>query len=278
MIDCSTWLGNRNEVHLDAESSSSTTPKRSPNNAKAVPHQHEAVRHQREAVSQQRRSGSPEVLKAVHQQRQKQFTGNTQNSRLLATVSYKVSIQALPSSMALRPATRNRQSSAKSPTPESIRTLNAEALRLHLDRHNLVTTDRRQELVERLLQWYAASHQDSETNSQEGGSESDPELEHTRTVPGSQDNSSSSDRGNDDGQANRQADSLSKEARGQHPRHPNPRRQHHSITSVMEGTPAGVTGNPIRAYTDPGGSDPLAESIRRIGSASGSDPPPDQFH
>ena len=40
---------------------------------------------------------------------------------------------------------------------------------------------------------------------------------------------------------------------------------------------AGVTGNPIRAYTDPGGSDPLAESIRRIGFASGSDPPPDQF-
>ena len=41
---------------------------------------------------------------------------------------------------------------------------------------------------------------------------------------------------------------------------------------------AGVTGNPIRAYTDPGGSDPLAESIRRIGFASGSDPPPDQFY
>ena len=46
-------------------------------------------------------------------------------------------------------------------------------------------------------------------NSQEGGSESDPKLNHTRTVPGSQDNSSSSDRSNDDGQA----DSLSKEAR-----------------------------------------------------------------
>ena len=41
---------------------------------------------------------------------------------------------------------------------------------------------------------------------------------------------------------------------------------------------AGVTGNPIRAYTDPGGSDPLAESFCRIGSASGSDPPPDQFY
>ena len=33
---------------------------------------------------------------------------------------------------------------------------------------------------------------------------------------------------------------------------------------------AGVTGNPIRAYYDPGGSDPLAELIRRIGFASGS--------
>ena len=31
---------------------------------------------------------------------------------------------------------------------------------------------------------------------------------------------------------------------------------------------SGVTGNPIRAYTDPGGSDPLAESL-----ASGFDPP-----
>ena len=41
---------------------------------------------------------------------------------------------------------------------------------------------------------------------------------------------------------------------------------------------AGVTGNPIRAYTDPGGSDPLAESICRIGSASICDPPPDQFY
>ena len=41
---------------------------------------------------------------------------------------------------------------------------------------------------------------------------------------------------------------------------------------------AGVTGNPIRAYTDPGGSDPLAKSIRRIIFTSGSDPPPDQFY
>ena len=39
---------------------------------------------------------------------------------------------------------------------------------------------------------------------------------------------------------------------------------------------AGVTGNPIRAYTDPGGSDPLAKSIRRVIFTSGSDPPPDQ--
>ena len=41
---------------------------------------------------------------------------------------------------------------------------------------------------------------------------------------------------------------------------------------------SGVTGNPIRAYYDPGGSDPLAELIRWIGFASGSDPPPDQFY
>ena len=40
----------------------------------------------------------------------------------------------------------------------------------------------------------------------------------------------------------------------------------------------GVTGNPIRAYTDPGGSDPLAKSILRIIFTSGSDPPPDQFY
>ena len=40
---------------------------------------------------------------------------------------------------------------------------------------------------------------------------------------------------------------------------------------------SGVTGNPIRAYTDPGGLDPLAESIRRIGFAGGSDPTPDAF-
>ena len=38
-----------------------------------------------------------------------------------------------------------------------------------------------------------------------------------------------------------------------------------------------VTGNPIRPiYIAPGGSDPLAESIRRIGFASRSDLPPDQ--
>ena len=111
--------------------------------------------------------------------------------------------------MALCPATRNHQSLAKSLIPESIRTLNTKVLRLHLERHNLETTGKRQELVERLLQWHAASHQDSGTNSQEGGSESDPELNHTRTVPRSQDNSSSSDRDNDDGQE----DSLSKEAR-----------------------------------------------------------------
>ena len=39
-----------------------------------------------------------------------------------------------------------------------------------------------------------------------------------------------------------------------------------------------VTGNPIRAYTDPGGSALLAESIRRIVSASATDPPSDQFY
>ena len=39
---------------------------------------------------------------AVHQQCQKQwFTGNAQSSRLLAIVSYEISIQALASSMAL---------------------------------------------------------------------------------------------------------------------------------------------------------------------------------
>ena len=32
---------------------------------------------------------------------------------------------------------------------------------------------------------------------------------------------------------------------------------------------AGVTGNPIRAYTDPDGWDPLGESILRNGSAPG---------
>ena len=71
-------------------------------------------------------------------------------------------------------------------TPESIRTLKSEALQLHLDRHNLVTTSRHQELVEYLLRWYAASHQDSETNSQESSSKSDPKPDHTWTVPGSQ--------------------------------------------------------------------------------------------
>ena len=60
-----------------------------------------------------------------------------QSSCLLATVSYEISIQALASSMSLRPATRNCQSSAKSLTPESICMLNAKALQLHLDRHNL---------------------------------------------------------------------------------------------------------------------------------------------
>ena len=133
--------------------------------------------------------------------------------------------------MALRPATHNRQSSANSPTSESIHTLNTKALRLHLDRHNLVMTGKCQDLVERLLRWHAASHQDSETNSREGDSESDPERDHTRTVPGSQDNSSSSDRGNDDGQE----DSLSKEARSPDKdghytcgQHPDPWRRHHS--------------------------------------------------
>ena len=48
--------------------------------------------------------------------------------------------------------------------------------------------------------------------------------------------------------------------------------------SGQSGWTAGVTGNLIRAYNDPSGSDPLAESIRRIVSASGSDPPPDQFY
>ena len=136
--------------------------------------------------------------------------------------------------MSRRPATRNRQAAAKSPTPESICTLNTEALQLHLNRHILATTGKHQELVERLLQWYAASHQDAERNLLEGGSESGSEPNHTQTVHRSQDYSSSSDGGNDDGQAR----SLSKEAcssdedghyaRGQHPRHLNPRRQHHS--------------------------------------------------
>ena len=51
----------------------------------------------------------------------------------------------------------------------------------------------------------------------------------------------------------------------------------HKVDSQIIVT-AGVTGNPIRAYTDPGGSDPLAKSIRRIIFTSGSDPPPDQFY
>lgn len=130
--------------------------------------------------------------------------------------------------MSRRPATPNRQAVARSPTPESIRTLNTEALRLHLNRHNLATTGKRQELVERLLQWYAASHRDAERSSQEGGSESGSEPNHTRTVHGSQDNSSSSDEGNDGGQASsssKEAHSFDEDgqyARGQHPRH------HHS--------------------------------------------------
>ena len=41
---------------------------------------------------------------------------------------------------------------------------------------------------------------------------------------------------------------------------------------------AGVTGNPIRAYTDPGGSDPLVKSIRQINFTSGYDPRLDQFY
>ena len=207
-----------NAVHLDGP----TTSERLPNNAKAVCHQSEAVH-------QQRRSGSPTTQRAVHQQYQKQF--NARSSHLLATVSYKSSIQALPSRMALRPATCNRQSLANSLSPELIRTLNTEAQRLHLDRHNLVTTSKRQELMERLLQWHTASHQVAESNSQEGGSESDPELNHTRTVSGSQENSSSSDRGNNDAQA----DSLSKEARspdedGCYTRgqHPNTLKRHYS--------------------------------------------------
>ena len=106
------------------------------------------------------------------------------------------------------------------PAPELIHTLN-----------DLIITGKHQELVECLLQWHAASHQDSETNSQEGGSESDPKLDHTRTVPKSQDNSRSSDRGNDNGQV----DSLSKEASSPSKdgcytcgQHPNPQRRHHS--------------------------------------------------
>ena len=107
----------------------------------------------------------------------------TQNkdNRLLATGSHEVSIQALASKMSRRAATRNRQAAARFPTPESIRTLNTEALQLHLNRYNLATTGKRQELVERLLQWYAASHRDTERSSQEGGSESGSEPNHTRT-------------------------------------------------------------------------------------------------
>ena len=42
----------------------------------------------------------------------------------------------------------------------------------------------------------------------------------------------------------------------------------------------GLTPSGCRCHrkSDPGGSNPLAESIRQIGSASGSDPPPDQFY
>ena len=87
-----------------------------------------------------------------------------------ATVTHKVSIRALPSSMVLCPATRNHQSSVNSPTPESICTLNTEALQLHLDRHNLVTTGKHQELVERLLRWpltrtHHAQHSPSSSDS-----------------------------------------------------------------------------------------------------------------
>ena len=145
------------------------------------------------------------------------------------------STQALASSMALHPTIRNRQSPAKSPSPKSIRMLNAESLQLHLNRHNLVTTGKHTKLVERLLRWHTASHRDSETNSHQSRSKSDPDPNHTRTVPESQDNSSSSDRSNDD---EGQVDLSSKEVhssdeeehhtRSRHPRHSNLRKQHHS--------------------------------------------------
>ena len=131
------------------------------------------VRHQRQSSPPvSAKSGSPAALKAVHQQRSKQQFARNRQPR-----SFHPS---LASSMSRRPANRNCQAAAKSPTPESIRTLNTEALRLHLNRHNLVTTGKRQELVERLLQWYAASHQDAKSSSQEDGSESGSTPDSTR--------------------------------------------------------------------------------------------------
>ena len=51
-----------------------------------------------------------------------------------------------------------------------------------------------------------------------------------------------------------------------------------SVPDVNDILSSSVTGNPIWAYYEPGGSDPLAELIRQIRFASGSDPPPDQFY
>ena len=45
----------------------------------------------------------------------------------------------------------------------------------------------------------------------------------------------------------------------------------YKLENISRAAISGVTGNP-------GGSDPLAKSIRRINFTSGSDPPLDQFH
>ena len=130
--ECSTWLGNRKHSLLGGQKQFAH-PKQSSYNAKAVRHQCQ--------------SSSLVALKAVHQQRQKRLTSSAKSG-----TPAEVSIQALASSMSRRPATRNHQAAARSPTTESIRTLNTEALRLHLNTHNLATTSKHQELVERLLQ------------------------------------------------------------------------------------------------------------------------------
>ena len=88
--------------------------------------------------------------KAVHQQRKKQFTSNAKSTSLAMLEAAVCSQQSATKFLSehysvawpYTPATCNRQSLPKSPTPELIRTLNAEALWLHLDRHNLVRNNR----------------------------------------------------------------------------------------------------------------------------------------